>query len=130
MPVYCTAAGRALLSDHDPVALRALLDDVELVARGPNTVAGLAELTERVQESAARGYAVADQELEPGLAAVAAPVRRFDRRIVAAINVSGPSFRFGARLLEAGPLVARAADELSALLSVANPATGVVSLRR
>jgi IclR family transcriptional regulator, KDG regulon repressor len=130
VPAYCTAAGRALLADHDPVALRALLDGVELVPRGPNTAGSLAELTERVQESVARGYAVADQELEPGLAAVAAPVRRFDARIVAALNVSGPSFRFGARLPEAGPVVARAAEELSSKLSVANEATGVVTLRR
>ena len=43
-----------------------------------------AELDARVREAAGRGYAVADEELEPGLAAVAAPVRRFDGRIVAA----------------------------------------------
>jgi DNA-binding IclR family transcriptional regulator len=113
-PAYCTAAGRALLTDHDPAALRALFDGVKLVARGPNTVASLEELIVRVQEAAERGYAVADEELEPGLAAVAAPVRRFDGRIVAAVNVSGPSFRFHPRLPEAGTEVARAARELSA----------------
>jgi DNA-binding IclR family transcriptional regulator len=114
VPAYCTAAGRALLSDHDPAALRALFDDVELVARAPNTVASLAELIARVQEAAERGYALADEELEPGLAAVAAPVRRFDGRIVAAVNVSGPSFRFVPHLLEAADEVVRAAAELSA----------------
>jgi DNA-binding IclR family transcriptional regulator len=114
VPAYCTAAGRALLSDHDPDALRALFADVELVARAPNTVASLAELIARVQEAAERGYALADEELEPGLAAVAAPVRRFDGRIVAAVNVSGPSFRFGPHLLQAADEVARAAAELSA----------------
>ena len=41
VPAYCTAAGRALLADHDAAALRALLDGVELVPRGPNTVAQL-----------------------------------------------------------------------------------------
>jgi DNA-binding IclR family transcriptional regulator len=129
VPVYCTAAGRALLADHDPAALRALLAGVELVRRGPNTVGGLEELTERVREDAARGYSIADGELEPGLAAVAAPVRRFDGRIAAAVNVSGPSFRFGPRLAEAGAHVVRAADELSARLraeEVAKKATRVV----
>jgi IclR family KDG regulon transcriptional repressor len=130
VPVYCTDAGRALLADHDPAALRALLAGVELVRRGPNTVGGLEELTERVREDAARGYSIADGELEPGLAAVAAPVRRFDGRIAAAVNVSGPSFRFGPRLAEAGAHVVRAADELSAQLradGVAKKATGVVA---
>src|SRR5215208_749446 len=61
-----------------PAALRALFDGVELVPRAPSTVGSLEALIERVQEAAARGYAVVDQELEAGLAAVAAPVRRFD----------------------------------------------------
>jgi DNA-binding IclR family transcriptional regulator len=126
VPAYCTAAGRALLTDHDQEALRALFDGIKLEPRGPNTIASLEELSVRVQEAAERGYAVADEELEPGLAAVAAPVRRFDGRIVAAVNVSGPSFRFGPRLLEAGPEVTRAAEQLSARLheaEVANRAT-------
>jgi IclR family transcriptional regulator, KDG regulon repressor len=112
VPAYCTAAGRALLADHDPAALRALLAGVELVPRGPNTVATFAELTARVQQAAERGFAVADEELEAGLSAVAAPVRRFDGQIVAALNVSGPSFRFRPRLEEAGREVAHAAEEL------------------
>jgi IclR family KDG regulon transcriptional repressor len=129
VPVYCTAAGRALLGDHDATALRSLLDGVELAPRGPNTIAGLDELDARVREAAERGYAVAESELEPGLAAVAAPVRSFDGRIVAAVNVSGPSFRFGPRLPEAGSEVRRAAAELSTALRetrVAADATRVV----
>jgi IclR family transcriptional regulator, KDG regulon repressor len=126
VPAYCSAAGRALLSDHDAAALRALFDGVELSPQAPNTVTSLADLIARVQQAADRGYAVVDEELEPGLAAVAAPVRRFDGRIVAAVNVSGPSFRFGARLPAAATEVARAAEDLSARLqepSVARTAT-------
>lgn len=130
VPAYCSAAGRALMADHDPAAMRALLDGVELVPLAPNTVVGMAELRARVQEAVDRGYAVADEELEPGLSAVAAPVRRFDGRIVAALNVSGPSFRFRPRLKEAGEEVARAAERLSARLReqvVADSATRVVT---
>ncbi len=43
----------------------------------------------------------------------AAPVRDFRGQIVAALNVSGPTFRLGERLEAAGPSVRRAADELS-----------------
>jgi DNA-binding IclR family transcriptional regulator len=125
VPAYCTAAGRALLVDHEPAALRALFDGVELRPRGPNAVAGIEDLIARVKEAAERGYAVADEELEPGLVAVAAPVRRFDGRVVAAVNVSGPSFRFRARLPEAGTRVARAAEELG---RVATEATRVATL--
>jgi len=113
VPAYCTAAGRALLADHDPAALAARLGRTPLERVAPNTVTSLDELARRVAAAAARGWASADEEMEPGLAAVAAPVRRFDDRIVAAVNVSGPSFRFAPRLDEAGPVVAAAAAHLS-----------------
>jgi IclR family KDG regulon transcriptional repressor len=117
VPAYCSAAGRALLADHDAAALHSLFDGVELVPRGPNTIASIDELLTRIEATKERGYAIADEEFEAGLVAVAASVRRFDGRIVAALNVSGPSFRFGPQLQEAGMEVARAADQLSRLLS-------------
>ena len=128
VPAYCTAAGRALLADHDAGAQAALLGRTRLERVAPNTVASLAELAERIARTKERGWASADEEMEPGLAAVAAPVRRFDGRIIAALNVSGPSFRFGQRLGEAGPVAAAAAARLSARLQdeaspVAVPAT-------
>ncbi len=116
VPAYCTAAGRALLADHDPAAQAALLDGTPLERVAPNTVIDLAELARRIADARARGWAEADEEMEPGLAAVAAPVRRFDGRIVAALNVSGPSFRFAPRLEEAGAVVAAHAKRLSAQL--------------
>jgi IclR family KDG regulon transcriptional repressor len=124
VPAYCTAAGRALLADHDAAALRALLQGVEFAPRGPNTARSLDELAARVREAAERGFAVADEELEPGLVAVAAPVRRFDGRVIAALNVSGPAFRFRPRLQQAGEEVARAAAELSARLTESDVAAG------
>ncbi|HYI20555.1 MAG TPA: IclR family transcriptional regulator [Solirubrobacteraceae bacterium] len=116
VPAYCTAAGRALLADHDADAQSALLARTPLERLAPNTVTDLDELAHRIAATRERGWAVADEELEPGLAAVAAPVRRFDGRIVAALNVSGPSFRFAPRLDEAGAVVAAAAARLSARL--------------
>jgi DNA-binding IclR family transcriptional regulator len=47
----------------------------------------------------ARGYATAVEELEPGLWAVAAPVRDGTGSVVAALSVSGPTVRLGDGLL-------------------------------
>jgi DNA-binding IclR family transcriptional regulator len=124
VPAYCSAAGRALLLDHDPAALRTRFKGVALAPHGPNTVASLEELAGRMEQAARLGYAVAEEELEPGLVAVAAPVRRFDGAIVSALNVSGPSFRFGPRLDEAGTEVARAAEQLSLALNGEGVAVG------
>ena len=45
-PAYCTAAGRALLFDHSPAALRALLDGVEL-GRAARTRSGASRSSAR-----------------------------------------------------------------------------------
>jgi IclR family KDG regulon transcriptional repressor len=114
--VSCTSSGRALLFDHDRPALEALLAGAELAAPGPNAPRTVAELWDRIQAARERGYAIAEEETEPGLVAAAAPVRDFRGGIVAAINVSGPNFRLGERLEEAGRLVAGAAGEVAAQL--------------
>jgi DNA-binding IclR family transcriptional regulator len=105
-PAYCTSAGKALLLDRTSEELEALFD--------APTARGLAAGIGAARDG---GYAVADEEMDAGLTAAAAPVRDAEGRIVAAINVSGPSFRVRSRLAEIGAGVADAAAELSAALS-------------
>lgn len=116
VPAYCTSSGRVLLFDHDYKALSELFSDVEFRKRGPNAAQGVEELYERIMAARTRGYALVDEESEPGLVAVAAPVRDFRGLIVAALNVSAPKFRLGERLEAAGQEVKKTADELSTSL--------------
>ena len=94
-PLASTSAGRALAFD---------LEERELAALG------LAAGT--IASARARGYALVREEFEPGLVAAAAPIRS-SRRIVAALNVSAPGFRFDERLDEAGERLVAAAHRLS-----------------
>lgn len=65
----------------------------------------------------ARGYATAVEELEPGLWAVAAPVRDATGAVIAALSISGPTVRLRRGLLHRlGRLVVAEARELSARL--------------
>ncbi|HZR95610.1 MAG TPA: IclR family transcriptional regulator [Gaiellaceae bacterium] len=112
-PAYCTSAGYALLVDDDADER---LAGVELVVRAPNTPRTLAAVAERVAAARRRGFAVAAEDYEPGLTAVAAPVRDARGRVVAAANVSGPSFRLAHRIDEAGAAVAEAAARITATL--------------
>lgn len=116
VPAYCTASGHALLVDHRRDALRQLFRGARLARLAPNTPRSIEELAERIDAARARGWAVADEEFEPGLVAVAAPVRDFRERIVAALNVSAPRFRFDEQLDKAAPRVVEAANALSAEL--------------
>ena len=104
VPAHCTSSGRALLMDENRSSLAALLD-----VRG----AELGQLERRMARVRELGYAAVEGEFEPGLVGVAAPVRDFRGRITAAVNVSGPEFRFGDCLEPAGEEVGRAARELS-----------------
>ena len=104
-------------ADHGAAALRALLGDGDLLARRARAPRDIDALANADRRGRARRLRRADDELEPGLAGVAAPVRDFRGRIVAALNVSAPSFRLG-RTSEArrdvGRAAARLADELCA----------------
>lgn len=126
VPAHCTSSGRALLLDRDRDGLEELLGPGPFPAHGPNAPKDVAELERRIRHARRSGFAVADEESEAGLVAVAAPVRDFTGNVVAAVNVSGPKFRLGERLNDAGDLVRAAAERISANLgSPAAPAAGL-----
>jgi IclR family KDG regulon transcriptional repressor len=115
VPLHSTSAGRALLLDHTQEEIAELVAALPLggAAKAPRNAR---QLYERITAARAGGFALVDEEFEEGLVAVAAPVRDFGGRIVAALNVSAPKFRFGRKLPRAGKQVKAAADELSAAL--------------
>src|SRR5947208_4148290 len=66
---------------------------------------------------ARRGYAVAVDELEQGLSALAAPIFGPDGAVVAALSISGPTIRLtGERIAELAPELMEQARAVSALL--------------
>lgn len=117
VPAQNTSSGRSLLIDHDRDDLaRRFGPDRFHVSGGPNAPHDVDELFDRILVARAAGYAIVDEEFEPGLVAASAPVRGFRGEVVAALNVSGPKFRLGGRLPFAGQAVKAAANELSAQL--------------
>src|SRR5262249_12919476 len=114
--LYCASAGRALLFGHSDEELTALLGDAEFRPPGPNGPTSFADFAERLARERERGWVYVDEEFEPGLVGVAAPVFDFDGRVVAALNLSGPKFRAEKALMDAGPRLVEVATELSGLL--------------
>ncbi len=111
-----TSSGRALLIDLERDELERLFAGVAFGVGGPNAPRDVGELYERILVARRAGYAIVDEEFEPGLVAAAAPVRDFRGGVVAALNVSAPKFRLWVRLPLAGQAIKAAADELSAQL--------------
>jgi DNA-binding IclR family transcriptional regulator len=52
-----------------------------------------ARLKEQLEFVRKREYATTSEEHEIGLAAIAAPIRSLDGRVIAAVTLSGPTFR-------------------------------------
>ncbi|MEP6695434.1 MAG: IclR family transcriptional regulator [Pseudonocardiales bacterium] len=115
VPSHCTSAGRALLFDHSKDMLVALFAETEFGRHGPNAPGDVESLHRRLVASRARGFAVVDEEFEPDLIAVAAPIRNFSGVICAAVNVSAPKFRLGGsrRIGVVGRALVEVAGELS-----------------
>jgi IclR family transcriptional regulator, KDG regulon repressor len=116
-PITCTSSGRALLFDHSAEEIRDLIEDTFRPGPGPKAPATVEEVIERVRLARAQGFALVVDEFEDGLSAVAAPVRDVHGRIVAAINMSAPSYRLNNNLHNAGRQVSQAALYLSRSLS-------------
>ena len=91
-PLHCTSNGKVLLANVGE-AERARLLVGPLTRETRSTVTDPATLDRQLEEIRRRGYATTMEELEEGLNAVAAPIRRADGEVVAALSVSGPAFR-------------------------------------
>lgn len=93
-PVHCSSSGKVLLAFGEP-AMRERVLDGPLEARASHTVTDPQRLRSLLEDVRRRGYARSVSELEDGLTTVAAPVWARGR-LVAAVSVSGPSFRLPA----------------------------------
>ena len=106
---HCSAVGKVFLA-HAVAALPA----GQLAAAGPAAITDRDELAAELRSVRRSGHATAIDELEAGLAAVAAPVFGSGAEVVAALAISGPTLRLGpveiARLV---PTLEREARRLS-----------------
>ena len=91
-PWHCTSNGKVLVAWlPEPEREKLLAGQLERLTE--RSVVDPARLGAQLNEIAARGYAQTVEELEEGLNAVAAPVRRADGQVAAAVSVAGPAFR-------------------------------------
>ena len=112
IPLHATSNGKVLLSGLSAAEVDQRLP--RLPAYTPTTVTSRARLRRELAEVREQGYAVAVDELELGLTAIAAPIHNAHGDVIASLSVSGPTFRLGqARVKEVVPVVVDAADEVS-----------------
>lgn len=96
VPLHCSASGKVLLA-FGAAAVPA--DPFE--RRTERTITSSSELEVELASVRKRGYAVINEELEPGLVAVAAPVFAGGLTAIAALSVSAPASRLTGRQIPA-----------------------------
>ncbi len=116
-PASATSSGRVLLLDHSDAEIVDLYRDTFERGPGPKAPRNVDELIDRVSVARRQGFALVTDEFDDDLTGVAAPVRDMHGRIIAALNVSAPSYRLKDQLGTAGRQVSLAAQHLSRALS-------------
>jgi DNA-binding IclR family transcriptional regulator len=111
--LHTTAAGKVFLAFGTSV-----LPEGELDAITPETITDRERLAAELETVRERGYATLADELEPGLAAVAAPIHERSGAVVAVLCLSGATLRLQPQRLELlGRVAAEQANEISARLA-------------
>jgi IclR family pca regulon transcriptional regulator len=87
-PATQTSQGKVLLAALRPDELAAALEEPSRSGLPPYAPRDLAELDAELAQVRARGWALADEELAPGVRSIAAPVRDGTGAVRAAMNVT------------------------------------------
>ena len=116
-PLYCTSLGKALLMGLKDGEILTLLGGKTFEKFGPNTHGNVDSLLKDLALCRSRGWTRDDEEAEPGVNCVAAPIRDYRGDVISAISTSW--------VLESRPelepekvasRVVKAADEISRCL--------------
>jgi DNA-binding IclR family transcriptional regulator len=90
---HSTAMGKILLAGLPESTLDMLYPSKKLEQRTEHTVATVADLKEQLAVVRKHGFALDNEELEPGLRCVAAPITDHNGQVVAALTIAGPASR-------------------------------------
>lgn len=108
---HATATGKALLAFMEEETVGQILREKGLHAFTDRTITRVEDLMAELASVREQGYAVDDEEFQPGVYCVGAPVRNYKGHVVASISCSLPTIRFGQ--MDIPHLTTVAANEIS-----------------
>jgi IclR family pca regulon transcriptional regulator len=118
LPLHCTAAGKLLLANLPDQDQRERLAELQLSKQGPNTIKSKTALRQELRHIREESLTASNEELAPGLYAIAAPVRCTGSEVIAAAAMTAHSSMISLdELVDAlGPHLISTADRISARL--------------
>lgn len=94
-PAHSCAMGKVLLSGLYSEELDRLYQNIPLIRRTPNTITDISVLKKELERVRKRGFAIDNEESFPGIKCVAAPIRDYKGKVIAAISATVPKQRMG-----------------------------------
>lgn len=123
-PFHASGIGKAILAHLPPDRAAAILRKTDLEAYTKKTLVDADALARDLTSIRQRGWSIDDEERYPGMRCVAAAIFNEFGEPMAGISVSGPSARVTPdRIAQIGPLVGKAAAEVTALIGGIAPAS-------
>ncbi|HEX6445288.1 MAG TPA: IclR family transcriptional regulator [Streptosporangiales bacterium] len=124
-PLHATGLGKCLLLGLTAAQRRELLGPAELRSFTPQTITTHEALDDELATVERRSYATEVEELAPGRACIAAPIRGRDAGVIAALSMSGPLslLDLANRERELAQIVVESADRISVGLGYLGPHT-------
>ncbi|WP_324669526.1 IclR family transcriptional regulator [Geochorda subterranea] len=128
-PAHCTAIGKVLLAELPEEEARRRLSSRVLTPFTAYTVTNVEDLMRQLSTVRAQGYALNDREHREDSRCIAAPVRDYTGKGIAAISITAPVFRMSEeRINELVPYLKAAAQNLSRDLGYAVAGDSVAGL--
>ncbi|HET7580267.1 MAG TPA: IclR family transcriptional regulator [Bacillales bacterium] len=93
VPIHCSAVGKVLVAFKDQLELNQILDGYTFNKQTSNTLTNEKDFYRELEKIRSRGYAIDNEENEPGVFCMAVPIRDHTGQVIAAISISMPSPR-------------------------------------
>ena len=92
-PLHCTSLGKILLAFLSSDKRNKILEKIELFKLTENTITNKYDLIKELNKIEQEGFALDREENEKFVRCIAAPIRNYQGKVVAATSISGPSYR-------------------------------------
>lgn len=120
-PLYCTSAGKAILSTYSNTAILEKFDHMDVRPLTKNTITDAQALLEDIVLTRQRGYALDLEENEPGLCCIGTIVLGQSGQPVGAVSLSGSVFKDKSEIDELAGILLPAVARLSGMMGYIKP---------
>lgn len=90
IPIHCSAVGKALVAFKSKEELEKILNGYNYILQTPNTISNEKDFLEELDKVRKQGFAIDNQENEPGVRCAALPIKNHLGQVIAAISMSTP----------------------------------------